>query len=95
MAYKRTSHLRSTPIVNGYTDLFVPSVEPDFNNADEFEITQQYHQRPDLLAYDLYGESRFWWLFVVYNKNQIVNPINDFTRGLTIWVPRRDFVAGI
>ena len=95
MAYKKTSHLRRTPIIDGYTDLYVPPLVPDFTRVDEFEITQQYVKRPDLLSYDLYGDAKFWWLFVLYNKNQIVDPINDMTLGKRILVPRRDFVAGI
>lgn len=95
MAYKRTSNLKATPVVNGYTDLYVPPILPDFTQANQTTITQKYHRRPDLLAYDLYGEARFWWVFVIYNKNQLVNPINDFILGTTIWVPTRDFIAGI
>lgn len=95
MAYKRTSHLRQTPINRGYTDLYVPPIQPDFNYTEEFEITQKYVKRPDLLAYELYGESDFWWVFPLYNKNLIVDPINDFTLGKIILVPTREFVAGI
>ena len=95
MAYKRTSHLKATPIVNGYADLWVPPIEPNFTKASRFTITQKYVRRPDLLAYDLYGESRFWWVFVIYNKNEIVNPINDFKLGMNIWVPNSDYVTGI
>jgi len=93
--YKKTSHLRSTPVNNGYTDLYVPAVTPDFNKTDEFTITQKYVKRPDLLAYDLYGESKLWWLFVIYNKNDIVDPINDFTLDKTILVPKRNFISGM
>jgi hypothetical protein len=95
MAYKRTSHLRATNIVNGYTDIYVPPLVPKFNQTDKFTITQKYVNRPDLLAYDLYGDAHFWWLFVLYNKNSLVDPINDFTLGKIILVPRRDVVAGI
>jgi hypothetical protein len=34
-------------------------------------------------------------VFVVYNKNLILDPINDFTTGLTILVPNRNFIAGL
>jgi hypothetical protein len=95
MAYKRTSHLRATPITNGYTELYVPPLTPDFTRVEEFVISQKYVNRPDLLSYELYGDARFWWLFPIYNKNSIVDPIGDFTLGKRIVVPRRDFVAGI
>jgi len=83
--YKRTSHLRQTPIRNGYTELYVPPIVPDFTQTKEFIITQRYVRRPDLHAYELYGESDFWWVFPLYNNNLIVDPINA----------TRDFVAGI
>jgi hypothetical protein len=95
MAYKRNSHLRATPVVNGYTTLYVPALVPDFTQADDFVITQKYVRRPDLLSYDLYGDSNFWWVFVLYNRNALLNPINDLTLGKTIIVPRRNFIAGI
>ena len=95
MAYKNTSHLRSTPISNGYAEIYVPPLEPDFNQTEIFTITQKYVRRPDLLAYDLYGEAAFWWVFALYNKNTIVNPINDMTLGKRIFVPSRSVVAGI
>lgn len=94
-SYKRTSHLRSTPIVNGYAEIYNPPIIPNFEQTEEFVITQKYDRRPDLLAYELYGEAKFWWLFVLYNKNAIVDPINDFTTGKRILVPLRSFVAGI
>jgi hypothetical protein len=95
MAYKRNSHLRATPVANGYTAIYVPPLVPDFTQADDFVITQQYVKRPDLLSYDLYGDSNFWWVFVLYNRNLILDPINDLTLGKKIIVPRRNFVAGI
>ena len=95
MGYKRNSHLRATPVANGYTSIYVPPLVPDFTQADNFTITQQYVKRPDLLSYDLYGDSNFWWVFVLYNRNLILDPINDLTLGKKIIVPRRNFIAGI
>ena len=95
MAYKRTSHLRATKIADGYADIYEPPLLPDFARTEEFTITQKYVKRPDLLAYDLYGESKFWWLFPLYNKNSILDPINDFTLGKVIIIPTRDYVSGI
>lgn len=93
--FKNTSNLRATPISNGYADIYVPPLVPDFTQTQEFELSQQYNKRPDLLAYEIYGDARFWWLFPLYNKNTLLDPINDFKTGLTIIVPNRDFVAGI
>jgi hypothetical protein len=95
MAYKKTSHLSATPVVNGYTALYTPPFVPNYTATTEFTLTQKYHKRPDLLAYDLYGEAAYWWVFALYNKNEILDPINDFVTGLTILLPNRNFIAGI
>jgi len=94
MAYKRTSHLSATPITNGYTEVYVPPITPDFTKTNEFTLTQKYDRRPDLLAYEMYGDAKFWWVFVLYNKNQLRDPINDFRTGLTLLIPTRNFIAG-
>lgn len=95
MSYKRTSHLRATPIINSYTQIYIPPLVPDFTRTKEFEITQRFVNRPDLLAFELYGDAKFWWIFPLYNKNSIQDPINDFTLGKNIVVPTHDLVAGI
>jgi hypothetical protein len=95
MAYKQTSHLSATPVVNGYTSLYNPSIRPNYSQTTVFTLTQKYNKRPDILAYERYGEAAYWWVFVVYNKNLILDPINDFTTGLTILVPNRNFIAGL
>lgn len=88
------SHLSSTQINNGILDLYNPSFTVDFTNASEHAIKQGHHRRPDLLAHELYGNSRLWWVFAMYNKNTIRDPINDFTHGKLIMVPSREAVAG-
>lgn len=93
--FKSTSNLRATPVTNGYADIYVPPHIPDFTQTTEFKLTQEYNKRPDLLAFRLYGDARFWWVFPLYNRNTIVDPINDFKTGLTILVPERNLVAGI
>jgi len=44
--------------------------------------------RPDLLAFEKYGSSRYWWLFAMRNKNIITDPIQDFRAGVTIRIPK-------
>lgn len=95
LAYKRTSHLRQTPIIEGYADLYKPALVPDFERAELFEIKQSHNRRPDLFSYELYGDAQYWWVFALYNRNSITDPINDFTTGKRIYVPERDIIAGI
>ena len=49
--------------------------------------------RPDLLAYDRYGSSRYWWLFAMRNKDIIIDPIQDFKTGITIRIPKLENVG--
>lgn len=93
--YKSNSNLRSTPITNNFLDLYVPPLTVDFKKATEFTLTQGYDKRPDLLAHELYGDAKYWWVFVLYNRNTLLDPINDFVTGLTIHVPNKNFIAGI
>jgi hypothetical protein len=62
----------------------------------EYKIDRWYSQRPDLLAYDLYGSAKLWWVFSVRNPDVIKDPIYDFVEGAIIRIPRQDDIeAGI
>jgi len=41
-----------------------------------------------LLAFDLYGTPRLWWVFAQRNPDQIEDPIYDFKPGVTIQLPK-------
>jgi hypothetical protein len=51
-----------------------------------------YDERPDLLAYELYGSTRLWWVFTLRNPDLLKDPIRDFKSGLTIFLPSADSV---
>jgi hypothetical protein len=51
-------------------------------------ITAPYENRPDILAYDLYGEPALWWVFMQRNLDIIQDPIYDFTPGTQIYIPK-------
>jgi hypothetical protein len=53
-----------------------------------YTIKPQHALRPDLLAYDLYGDANLWWVFAVRNPNSIEDPIFDFQPGVTIFLPK-------
>jgi alpha-L-fucosidase len=53
-----------------------------------YTIERTYAYRPDLLAYDLYGTPRLWWVFAQRNPDQIEDPIYDFRPGVTIQLPK-------
>jgi hypothetical protein len=63
----------------------VPAEDDDYR----YVIENQYKHRPDLLAYDLYGNSKLWWVFVQRNMSTLKDPIYDFTSGTMIYLPKR------
>ena len=87
--YKQNSNYANTTLNRKYLELYNPILTEDtLDDQQRFLIIQQkYDRRPDLLAHDLYGNSRFWWIFVHYNRNTIKDPIMDFTSGKKIRVP--------
>tara|TARA_B100000085_G_C18266933_1_gene400403 strand:+ start:213 stop:512 length:300 start_codon:yes stop_codon:yes gene_type:complete len=94
--YAATSPYANTPQGSGYLDVYAPR-KFQYNNDDiEYKIDRFYSLRPDLLAYDLYGDSKLWWVFSVRNPDVLKDPLNDFTEGTVIRIPRQDDIeAGI
>jgi len=62
--YKKTSPWATTQQNRLYLDLL--SIRPVPAESDDFKyvIENQYRNRPDLLAFDLYGDPKLWWVFV-------------------------------
>lgn len=57
-----------------------------------WEIPPVYNCRPDLLAFDLYGDSRLWWVFAQRNPNTLKDPLYDFVTGVSIFIPTQDYL---
>jgi hypothetical protein len=86
--YSVFSPYYKTEVVNGYLDTINFRDIPAETDDILFEITSTYNNRPDLLAYDLYKESRLWWVFSVRNKNIIKDPVFDMKAGTKIYLPK-------
>lgn len=86
--YSNTSPWYTTPITQNYLDIL--SVRPVSADADDFlyTIEPQYQYRPDLLAYDVYGEATLWWVFIQRNMDILQDPIFDFIAGTKIYLPK-------
>ena len=54
-----------------------------------YQIDAQFNNRPDLLAFDLYGTTRLWWIFAARNPSAIKDPIYDFRTGNIIYIPKK------
>lgn len=89
MSYPQTSPYYLTRIYNRqYLDVMVNRPIPIDPLDQYWEITQTYNLRPDLLAYDLYNDSKLWWVFAQRNPNTLKDPLFDFTAGAQIFLPQ-------
>ena len=87
--YYETSPWHTTKIKNGqYLDILDIRSVPAENDDILYEIEPQYTYRPDLLAYDLYGSHKFWWVFAQRNMNVLKDPVYDFVAGTQIYLPK-------
>ena len=90
--YRKTSPWALTKQNKLYLELMtvrpVPSEKDDF----KYVLENQYRHRPDLLAYDLYGDPKLWWVFVQRNMDVIKDPIYDFEPGVQIYCPKKSNV---
>ena len=86
--YKDTSPWKATRFANGYLDTL--SIRPIPAESDDvlYEIAPQYNHRPDLLAYDLYGSPKLWWVFAQRNMDVLIDPVYDLIPGTQIYIPQ-------
>jgi hypothetical protein len=91
MLYSTNSPYYSTSTVNS-TFLDVMINRPIFSDPTDvyWQITSMYNLRPDLLANDLYNDSRLWWVFAQRNPNRLKDPLFDFVQGIFIYIPKLD-----
>jgi hypothetical protein len=86
--YTTASPYYSTGFTQFYLDVMVDRPIPKETDDLEFEINQTYQYRPDLLAYDLYGDGSLWWVFYQRNPNSLTAPVIDFVIGKKIFLPK-------
>ena len=91
--YSLTSPYLGTRQQKNYLDIF--SARPITAESDDqlYTVERTYAYRPDLLAFDLYGTPRLWWVFAQRNPNQIEDPIYDFKPGVTIQLPKKENIS--
>lgn len=53
-------------------------------------ISPTYHNKPGKLAYDLYGNENYRWVFRYFNNNKINDPIFDLVSGMSIIIPTKE-----
>ena len=88
--YSKTSPYYATPQSDDALGTFVPRTFTIEDDDQTYTIERTYVYRPDLLAYDLYGSPRLWWVFAQRNPDQLEDPIYDFKPGVTVQLPKKE-----
>ena len=86
--YSLSSPYYSTPQTAGYLGIMNFRDIPMQKDDALFVLTKTYEHRPDLLANDLYGDVKLWWIFAMRNKSVIQDPIFDMVAGTAIYLPQ-------
>ena len=93
-AYESTSPWHNTTVRNNqYLDFLQIRPIPAEDDDILYKVQPQYAYRPDLLAYDLYGTHKLWWVFTQRNMNVLKDPINDLVPGVQIYLPKANNLA--
>ena len=90
--YSNTSPYFETDMKSTYLDVLNPRTLTAEDDDQSYTVERTYAYRPDLLAYDLYGSPRLWWVFAQRNPDRIEDPIYDFRPGVTIQLPKKENV---
>ena len=95
VTYARNSPYARTKFYGNFLDVAQFSNIP--KNADDvvFEINRTYQYRPDLLAFDLYGDANLWWVFALRNPNTIKDSIFDMRAGTKIYLPKKSILDSL
>jgi hypothetical protein len=94
--YPATSPYNRSDIVNSkFLDVMVNIPIPMSPSDIYYTIPVAYEYRPDMLAYDLYNDSRLWWVFSQRNPNRLKDPMFDFKAGLGIYIPKLDTLSRV
>jgi hypothetical protein len=86
--YNKLSPYSDTVQSNGYLDVMAWRSVGAQSDDIVFTVTSSYENRPDLLAFDLYGDVGLWWVFAVRNPSIIKDPVFDLVPGIQIYIPK-------
>jgi hypothetical protein len=95
--YPPTSPYNATSVANGkFLDFMNFRPIPKRPSDVYYKIPAVYEYRPDMLAFDLYGDSRLWWVFAARNPNRLgSDPYFEFVEGLGIYIPTQDTLTQV
>ena len=93
--YDKNSPYAKTAFFGNYLDIINLPPIPKLASDQLFTVNRTYQLRPDLLAFDLYGDSRLWWVFIQRNLDVLEDPIFDFVPGTKIYLPKSSSLSSI
>jgi len=93
--YSHTSPWKTTPFDQSNLGLYQKRSIPAQDTDILYEIQPQYTYRPDLLAFDLYGTPKLWWVFSVRNMDTLKDPVFDFKAGTSIYLPQKSLLSAV
>ena len=92
--YSTASPYSKTPIYGRYLGYYehrkIPARVDDFLMVIEHE---RYVNRPDNLAFDIYGTDNYWWIIPV--RNGLQDPIFDMKMGKVLIVPNPTYIRSV
>lgn len=98
MATTGKNQYADTPIQDFYLDLAKLPTAAEITAGKITEtivVGPKYQHRPDLLSYSLYGNSSYWWVIALLNRNQLQDPIRDLKTGMVLRVLNKADIAGV
>lgn len=87
--YRADSPYYNTQYYSDFLDILSYRNIPAESDDVYYTLTKVHENRPDLLAYDLYGNSNLWWVFIVRNPNTFTDPVWDFVEGVKFFIPKQ------
>lgn len=88
--YSKSSPYYTTGQFGQFLDILEYRNIPRNPSDIEYKIDAVYNCRPDMLAFDLYGDASLWWVFASRNPNVLKDPLFDFVPGATIYIPTKE-----
>lgn len=95
VSYRSSSQYAATPQSSWFLANYVDRNIPSDGTDQLITLGTKYYLRPDLLSYDLYSNTDFWWVFTVLNPDVIIDPIYDMLPGISIYVPTRERLSSL
>lgn len=91
VTYEKTSPYAKTPIQGRFLGYYQHRMVPGHPDDKIMKIEiERYVNRPDNLAYDLYGDDNYWWVIPV--RNGLQDPIFDLKIGKILIIPSPSYV---